>query len=218
MVIFSQTVTVEGTPKYKSLVFNASSPDETKEASVSQTSVETLARLFPNTKLSVLQLVLQRCGQDLLKAIEYFASDSFGISSTAYTSAFRPPQSVNEPRPSEQLAGTMLAPIYSSLSRNFYGDGYCLLNIVPDQFPKSIVDATNCGLKNAGQHEQDGVALNVQYNNYFNSGAQQQLRDQVYAQMTDHLSPRPGFLHLPPVLPGIPCVQPNCAQCSYKFP
>ncbi|XP_076756744.1 doublesex- and mab-3-related transcription factor A2 [Xylocopa sonorina] len=211
----------ETPPKYKSLVFNANSPEETKESSVSQTSVETLARLFPNTKLSVLQLVLQRCGQDLLKAIEYFASDSFGINSTAYTSAFRPPQSINETKTSEQLASTMLAPIYSSLSRNFYGDGYCLLNIVPDQFSKNLMDPTSCAtlpVKGSGQHDQEGVALNVQYNNYFNSGAQQQLRDHVYAQVADHLSPRPGFLHLPPVLPGIPCVQPNCAQCSYKFP
>ncbi|KOC64375.1 Doublesex- and mab-3-related transcription factor A2 [Habropoda laboriosa] len=209
----------ENPPKYKSLVFNI--PEETKESNVSQTSVETLARLFPNTKLSVLQLVLQRCGQDLLKAIEYFASDSFGLNSSSYVSAFRPPSSINETRPDEQLTGTMLAPIYSSLSRNLYGDSYCLLNIVPDQFTKSIVDTTACTtlpVKNSGQHDQEGVALNVQYNNYFNSGAQQQLRDHVYAQVTDHLPPRPGFLHLPPVLPGIPCVQPNCAQCSYKFP
>lgn len=49
---------------------------------VPQASVETLARLFPNTKLSVLQLVLQRCGQDLLKAIDYFANKSFGVDST----------------------------------------------------------------------------------------------------------------------------------------
>ncbi|XP_012240803.1 doublesex- and mab-3-related transcription factor A2-like [Bombus vosnesenskii] len=211
----------ENPPKYKSLVFNVNNSEETKESSVSQTSVETLARLFPNTKLSVLQLVLQRCGQDLLKAIEYFASESFGINSTTYASAFRPPQTINETRSNEHIAGTMLAPIYSSLSRNFYGDGYCLLNIVPDQFPKNIADTTACTtlpIKNSGQHEQEGVALNVQYNNYFNSGVQQQLRDHMYAQVTDHLSPRPGFLHLPPVLPGIPCVQPNCTQCSYKFP
>lgn len=186
---------------------------------MSQTSVETLARLFPNTKLSVLQLVLQRCGQDLLKAIEYFASDSFGINSSAYGSAFRPPQAIGEARPSEQIAGTMLAPIYSSLSRSLYGDGYCLFNIVPDQFPKSIVpDTATCAtlpLKNAGQHDQESLALNVQYNNYFNAGVQQQLRDHVYAQVAEHLPPRPSFLHLPPVLP---CVQPNCTQCTYKFP
>ncbi|XP_076168866.1 doublesex- and mab-3-related transcription factor A2 [Ptiloglossa arizonensis] len=208
----------EDLPKYKSQVFNANNTDDSKEANVSQTSVDTLARLFPNTKLSVLQLVLQRCGQDLLKAIEYFASDSFGIGSSAYASAFRPPtQTIGETRPGEQLTNTMLAPIYSSLSRSLYGDGYCLLNIVPDQFPKSIVtDALP--MKNTTQHDQDNVALNVQYNNYFNSGMQQQLRDHVYAQVTDHLPPRPGFLHLPPVLPGIPCVQPNCAQCNYKFP
>lgn len=122
--------------------------------SVSQTSVETLARLFPNTKLSVLQLVLQRCGQDLLKAIEYFASDSLGIepmSSSGRTSAFRPPRppqmiidnDISEQQQQQQqqqpqpVAGAMLAPIYTSLSRNVYGDaGYCLLNIVPEQFAK----------------------------------------------------------------------------------
>ncbi|XP_034185173.1 doublesex- and mab-3-related transcription factor A2 [Osmia lignaria lignaria] len=208
----------ENGSKYKSLVFN--NQEETKESSVSQTSVETLARLFPNTKLSVLQLVLQRCGQDLLKAIEYFASDSFAINSTAYASAFRPPQTTEETRSTEPLSGTMLAPFYSSLSRNIYGDGYCLLNIVPDQFPKSIVsDTTACTSLpiKTGQHE-EGLAFNVQYNNYFNSGAQQQLRDHVYAQVTEHLPSRPGFLHFPPVIPGIPCVQPNCPQCSYKFP
>lgn len=216
----NSSVIKESTPKNKNQVFNVNNREETKESSVSQTSVETLARLFPNTKLSVLQLVLQRCGQDLLKAIEYFASDSFGINSTTYTSAFQPPQSINETRSNEQIAGTMLAPIYSSLSRNFYGDGYCFLNIVPEQFPNSIVDATPCTalpIKNSG-HEQEGVALNVQYNNYFNSGTQQQLRDHVYTQVTDHLSPRPSFLHLPSVLSGIPCVQPNCSQCIYKFP
>ncbi|XP_053986843.1 doublesex- and mab-3-related transcription factor A2-like [Hylaeus volcanicus] len=210
---------VEDLANYKSqILFSAKSQDDAKESSVSQTSVDTLARLFPNTKLSVLQLVLQRCGQDLLKAIEYFASDSFGLGSTAYASAFRPPaQTIGETRPTDQLANTMLAPIYSSLSRSLYGDGYCLLNIVPDQFPKSIV-ADGLPIKTTAQHDQDNVALNVQYNNYFNSGIQQQLRDHVYAQVTDHLPSRPGFLHLPPVLPGIPCVQPNCAQCSYKFP
>lgn len=115
---------------------------------MSQTSVETLARLFPNTKLSVLQLVLQRCGQDLLKAIEYFASDSLGIeplpSVGGRASAFRPPRppqtivdgGSGEQQP-QQVTGAMLAPIYTSLSRNVYGDaGYCLLNIVPEQFAR----------------------------------------------------------------------------------
>ena len=66
-----------------------------KECEVSQTSVQTLVRLFPNTKLSVLQLVLQRCGQDLLKAIEYFTcterTPESGVSLPG-ASAFRPPQ------------------------------------------------------------------------------------------------------------------------------
>ncbi|XP_015437517.1 PREDICTED: doublesex and mab-3 related transcription factor 3, truncated-like [Dufourea novaeangliae] len=211
--------------KHKSPMFDPNKPDETKEGTiVSQTSVDTLARLFPNTKLSVLQLVLQRCGQDLLKAIEYFASDSLGIGSTAYASAFRPPtQPISETRTNEQLAGSMLAPIYSNLSRSLYGDGYCLLNIIPDQFPKSIVaDSASCAATlpvKTGQHQQDSVPLSVQYNSYFNPGLQQQIRDHVYAQVTEHLPSRSGFLHLPPVLPGVPaCVQPNCTQCAYKFP
>ncbi|XP_012144874.2 doublesex and mab-3 related transcription factor 3, truncated [Megachile rotundata] len=214
----SSTIEENGT-KYKGLAFEANGgSEETKESNVSQASVETLARLFPNTKLSVLQLVLQRCGQDLLKAIEYFASDSFPVKS--YASAFRPPQPIDETSKSEPLATTMLAPIYSGLSRNIYGDGYCLLNIVPDQFPKSIVaDATACTpLPNSAAHHEQEVAFNVQYNNYFDSGTQQHLRDHVYAQLTDHLPSRPGFLHFPPIIPGIPCVQPNCAQCNYKFP
>ncbi|XP_033327422.1 doublesex- and mab-3-related transcription factor A2 [Megalopta genalis] len=213
----------ENLAKLKSLVFSGGKQEEAKEGGVSQTSVDTLARLFPNTKLSVLQLVLQRCGQDLLKAIEYFASDSLGIGSTAYASAFRPPsQTVNESRPGDPLAGSMLAPIYSNLSRSLYSDSYCVLNIIPDQFPKSIMaDAATCASLpvKAGQHDQDSVALNVQYNSYFNAGLQQQIRDHVYAQVTEHLPSRPGFLHLPPIMPGMPaCVQPNCTQCAYKFP
>lgn len=133
----------------RNLLFDTNKLEGSKEsAAVSQTSVETLARLFPSTKLSVLQLVLQRCGQDLLKAIEYFASDSLGIESMSpsggRTSAFRPPRTsqtiVNSgggDQQSQPVTGAMLAPIYTSLSRNVYGDaGYCLLNIVPEQFAR----------------------------------------------------------------------------------
>lgn len=191
--------------------------------------METLARLFPNTKLSVLQLVLQRCGQDLLKAIEYFASDNLGLAEPAMSSsighassAFRPPQTIVDNGAGEQqqqpIPGTMLAPIYTSLSRNVYGDaGYCLLNIVPtEQFAKG----TDLPIaKTAADQE---VALNFRYNNYFTSGVQQQLRDaHVCAQVAaDRLSAArsAGILHLPPaMLPSIPCVQPNCTQCNYKF-
>lgn len=67
-----------------------------REFGVSQTSVETLIRLFPNTKLSVLHLVLQRCDQDLLKAIEYFACTerctNIGPAGLSEASAFRPPE------------------------------------------------------------------------------------------------------------------------------
>ncbi|XP_066601985.1 doublesex- and mab-3-related transcription factor A2-like [Prorops nasuta] len=195
----------------KSSLFDVQvNPDASREMAPSQTSVETLARLFPNTKLSVLQLVLQRCGQDLLKAIEYFANESLGLG-TSSSSAFRPPQSLPESRttpPAEPLSNAMFSPIYSSLGRNFYGDGYCFLNIVPDQL---------AGVKGNPSLDQDNLALNVQYSNYFHSSVQQQLRERMCAQVNDHLAPRPSFLHLPPVLPGFPCVQPNCAQCSYKF-
>lgn len=168
--------------------------------------METLARLFPSTKLSVLQLVLQRCGQDLLKAIEYFANDK-SISGSGCTSAFRPPQSsTTETRQTSDYSSVFLPPIYSNLSRNVYGDGYCFLNI-----PGELSGCGGLSFQGSGvtsSHESDSsVAFNVQYNNYFNASIQQQLREH---------SNRSGFLQLPPVIPGIPCVQPNCTQC-YKF-
>jgi len=174
--------------------------------------------------------VLQRCGQDLLKAIEYFASDNLGIAESAIStsightsSAFRPPQTIDSGAGEQQqqpIPGTMLAPIYTSLSRNVYGDaGYCLLNIVPtEQFAKG----TDLPITKTVA-DQETVALNFRYNNYFTSGVQQQLRDaHVCAQVAaDRLSVArsAGILHhLPPaVLPSIPCVQPNCTQCNYKF-
>ncbi|XP_015586363.2 doublesex- and mab-3-related transcription factor A2 [Cephus cinctus] len=209
----SQNTEETSTGKYKNLLFNINktSGDCTKEPTVSQTSIETLARLFPSTKLSVLQLVLQRCGQDLLKAIEYFASQS-GLGGP--TSAFRPPASKPETTTPEVSSLFPLPPIYSNLSRNLYGDGYCLL--VPE--PKSLGEpGTGCNSFSFGKatgHDPDSVAFNVQYNNYFNSNVQQ-LREHVCNQIIDHPH-RSGLLHLPPIIPGIPCVQPNCTQC-YKF-
>ncbi|KAK0176277.1 hypothetical protein PV328_000427 [Microctonus aethiopoides] len=197
--------------------------EQTKETSIiSQTSVETLARLFPNTKLSVLQLVLQRCGQDLLKAIEYFANDNNNTvnsinNSTSTTSssnnnncssAFRPLQSSSsEVRQSSEYSSVFsLPPIYSNFSRNLYGDGYCLLNIPSEYSGCNGLTFPGSRLNNSHEHD-NNVAVNVQYNNYFNANVQQQLRE--------HTS-RSGLLHLPPIIPGIPCVQPNCTQC-YKF-
>lgn len=215
----------------RSLLFDAGKLESARETTlVSQTSVETLARLFPNTKLSVLQLVLQRCGQDLLKAIEYFASDSLGIAEPAMSSighassAFRPPQTIVDSGSGEQqqqpIPGAMLAPIYTSLSRNVYGDaGYCLLNIVPTE---PFAKGSDLPIAKTAA-DQETVALNFRYNNYFTSGMQQQLRDaHMCAQVAaDRLSAArsAGILHhLPPaVLPSIPCVQPNCTQCNYKF-
>ncbi|GAB1859104.1 Doublesex-and mab-3-related transcription factor A2 [Camponotus japonicus] len=224
---------LENCSKSKSLLFDTSKLETSKQSiPVSQTSVETLARLFPNTKLSVLQLVLQRCGQDLLKAIEYFASDSLGIVEPAIStighasSAFRPPQTTIsvDSGPGEQqqpISGTMLAPIYTSLSRNVYGDaGYCLLNILPTA--EQLAKGTDLPIAKTAAEPQEAVALNFRYNNYF-TPVQQQLRDaHLCAQVAaDRLSAArsAGILHhLPPaVLPGIPCVQPNCAQCNYKF-
>ncbi|XP_046741755.1 doublesex and mab-3 related transcription factor 3, truncated-like [Diprion similis] len=210
---------------------------------VSQASVQTLANLFPSTKLSVLQLVLQRCGQDLLKAIEYFAAQTALGAGTASGSAFRPVQNlnggINQPTQSVTLQGIQgvnhglqgnvqqqtppevpnffaFPPTYSSFPRNIYGDSYCLLNIVPEQLqPKSSgAETANLTLAKTGSPQEDSVALNVQYNNYFNSNIQH-LREHMCNQMID--PHRQGLLHLPPILPGIPCVQPNCAQCC-KFP
>ncbi|XP_024889156.1 doublesex- and mab-3-related transcription factor A2-like isoform X1 [Temnothorax curvispinosus] len=224
---------LETSSRSRSLLFDAGKLESARESTlVSQTSVETLARLFPNTKLSVLQLVLQRCGQDLLKAIEYFASDSLGLAEPAMStsighasSAFRPPQTIvdnsaGEQQQQQSIPGAMLAPIYTSLSRNVYGDaGYCLLNIVPsEQFAKG----TDLPIAKTTA-DQETVALNFRYNNYFTTGVQQQLRDvHMCAQVAaDRLSAArsAGILHhLPPaVLPSIPCVQPNCTQCNYKF-
>ncbi|XP_015512920.1 doublesex- and mab-3-related transcription factor A2-like [Neodiprion lecontei] len=212
-------------------------------STVSQASVQTLANLFPSTKLSVLQLVLQRCGQDLLKAIEYFAAQTALGAGTASGSAFRPVQNlnggINQPTQSVTLQGIQgvnhglqsnvqqqttpevpnfftFPPTYSSFPRNIYGDSYCLLNIVPEQLqPKSSsTETANLTLAKTGSPQEDSVALNVQYNNYFNSNIQH-LREHMCNQMID--PHRQGLLHLPPILPGIPCVQPNCAQC-YKFP
>ncbi|XP_046615433.1 doublesex and mab-3 related transcription factor 3, truncated-like [Neodiprion virginianus] len=212
-------------------------------STVSQASVQTLANLFPSTKLSVLQLVLQRCGQDLLKAIEYFAAQTALGAGTASGSAFRPVQNlnggINQPTQSVTLQGIQgvnhglqsnvqqqttpevpnfftFPPTYSNFPRNIYGDSYCLLNIVPEQLqPKSSsTETANLTLAKTGSPQEDSVALNVQYNNYFNSNIQH-LREHMCNQMID--PHRQGLLHLPPILPGIPCVQPNCAQC-YKFP
>lgn len=43
-----------------------------EEILVSPASIEMLAKLFPNKKRAVLELVLKRCNHDLLKAIEHF--------------------------------------------------------------------------------------------------------------------------------------------------
>ncbi|KAG8039657.1 hypothetical protein G9C98_000386 [Cotesia typhae] len=170
---------------------------------ISQTSVETLMRLFPSTKLSVLQLVLQRCGQDLLKAIEYFANDS----SVCSTSAFRPLQSSSsDVRATADYSSVFaLPPVYSNLSRNFYNDNYCLLNILPDS---ALYRSSELSRVINPLEQDSSVAFNVQYNNYFNADIQQQLRE--------HTTRSTGLLHLPPVIPGVPCLTPNCTQC-YKF-
>lgn len=248
----SSITALEGTgssQRYRNLLFNVNKThaidrpevkdseegEERREqgSTVSQASVQTLANLFPSTKLSVLQLVLQRCGQDLLKAIEYFASQT-AIGGSG--SAFRPVQNVQasqsvpnvvQSQLQQQAAGQPEVPnffafpqAYSNFGRNIYGDGYCLLNIVPEQLQPKMSSActtetANLTIAKSGSLHEDSVALNVQYNNYFNSNIQH-LREHMCNQMIDPLH-RQGLLHLPPIIPGIPCVQPNCSQC-YKFP
>ncbi|XP_018574053.1 doublesex- and mab-3-related transcription factor A2-like [Anoplophora glabripennis] len=69
-----------------------------EEVLVSPASIDMLAKLFPNKKRAVLELVLKRCNHDLLKAIEHFnlnnnhkQEDSDSSSSKAESaSAFRP--------------------------------------------------------------------------------------------------------------------------------
>ncbi|KAF4517488.1 hypothetical protein B566_EDAN004527 [Ephemera danica] len=51
-------------------------------------SLEMLARVFPHKKRSVLELVLRRCGDDLLRAIEHFVQRNHGESTKK--SAFSP--------------------------------------------------------------------------------------------------------------------------------
>ncbi|XP_023029082.1 doublesex- and mab-3-related transcription factor dmd-4 [Leptinotarsa decemlineata] len=58
-------------PDPKSDCQGASDPAE-EEIVVSPASIEMLAKLFPNKKRAVLELVLKRCNHDLLKAIEHF--------------------------------------------------------------------------------------------------------------------------------------------------
>ncbi|XP_063989977.1 doublesex- and mab-3-related transcription factor 3a [Diachasmimorpha longicaudata] len=171
---------------------------------VSESSIETLARLFPSTKLSVIHLVLQRCGQDLLKAIEYFATNNNSGFIGSPHSAFRPHISTSSEIKSTTDINSLfpLSSIYSSsFSRNLYSNSYYLLNMRGNQLPcNCIPDATS-------SHELDNSLFNFGYNNYVNVNALQQLREH---------SGEPELLHLPSVIPGIPCIQPNCAQC-YKY-
>ncbi|XP_033223493.1 uncharacterized protein LOC117177109 isoform X2 [Belonocnema kinseyi] len=201
-----------------------------KECGVSQTSLETLIRLFPKTKLSVLQLVLQRCGQDLLKAIEYFAfterSPDIGPAGLFESSAFRPPQIQQFP---EAVTSSIrnspkkftLPPLHTTKS---YGDSDCLLNVISEPMPQSFESTALCassfstGKSAAARTDRESVALNSQYSHYFDGvhhHQYQQLRQNTHSQLTDFRQ-RSGILHLPPFLPIIPCVQPNCLLC-YKF-
>lgn len=175
--------------------------NEKRSPKISESSIETLARLFPSTKLSVIHLVLQRCGQDLLKAIEYFASNNSFISSSY--SAFRPHVSgSSEAKETTGISSVLpLPPIYSgSFPRNWYNDSYYLLNMRGNQLP------CNCIPEATSSHELTNSMLNVGYNNYVNVNALQQLREH---------SSDPGVLHLPSVISGMPCIQPNCTQCLF---
>lgn len=154
---------------------------------VPQSSVQTLSRLFPHAKRSVLQLILQRCGQDLLKAIEYFNKNT---SEFAAPSAFHPP----EVQVSEPTNVTEASVNFGLCGSNIHRDAQCLLN---DNFQRT-----------QRASDQKSV-LNLQYEReYFYS-------PQHYVSV-DHLSRYPGILHLPSFIPGISCVQPNCMFCC-KF-
>ncbi|XP_011314874.1 doublesex- and mab-3-related transcription factor A2 [Fopius arisanus] len=163
---------------------------------VPESSIETLARLFPSTKLSVIQLVLQRCGQDLLKAIEYFASNSNFIGSPY--SAFHPLVSTSSEAKSSSSVLSLPSIYPGSLPRNLYTDSYYFLNMRRNQLP------CNCVSETTSSHKLDNSMFGVGYNNYVNVNALQQLRE--------HSSDSELF-HLPSVIPGIPCIQPNCTQC-----
>nr|CAH7718843.1 unnamed protein product [Callosobruchus chinensis] len=71
-------------------------PDQgQEEINVSPASIEMLAKLFPNKKRAVLELVLKRCNHDLLKAIEHFntkqaSEDAAHSSPEEPSSAFKP--------------------------------------------------------------------------------------------------------------------------------
>ena len=110
-------------------------------------------------------------------------------------------------------------------STNLYGDSYCLFNVISEPMSQSCETAALCassfpfGKSAAPRIDQESIALNLQYNHYFNGVQQnhqyQQLREHAHSQFTE-FPQRPGILHLPPFVPNIPCVQPNCLIC-YKF-
>ncbi|XP_014203728.1 doublesex- and mab-3-related transcription factor A2-like [Copidosoma floridanum] len=188
------------------------SEDSQSSPAVSQASVDTLARLFPATKLSVLQLVLQRCNQDLLKAIEYFASTGGGGSERV--SAFRPPRRVADAA-GDKTSGT------DSVARPFYTAGLhdpplgcCFVNVMSDAtLPRSLEVCAAAGftLQNGKQQQQQQQQQQSPYERGFFDGAQ--LQQPPSAQLQQ---PQRPIFHLPPFVPRVPCVQPNCLLC-YKF-
>ncbi|CAH1966763.1 unnamed protein product [Acanthoscelides obtectus] len=92
--IFGMQVT---SPEPDSCKSNSEIPPDNgqEEINVSPASIDMLAKLFPNKKRAVLELVLKRCNHDLLKAIEHFNSkqaseDASHSSSEEPSSAFKP--------------------------------------------------------------------------------------------------------------------------------
>ncbi|XP_066154633.1 doublesex- and mab-3-related transcription factor dmd-4-like [Euwallacea fornicatus] len=108
--------------------------DSSKEdVTVSPASIEMLAKLFPNKKRAVLELVLKRCNHDLLKAIEHFnlnkhkavcGNDSDSNSTKEESSsAFKPvaPPSKNPSKPSAYVGmHAATVPMISSEVFSFY--------------------------------------------------------------------------------------------------
>ncbi|KAL7298158.1 hypothetical protein TKK_0009157 [Trichogramma kaykai] len=197
--------------------FSSSSDEKSVTTStVSVASLNTLARLFPGTKTAVLQLVLQRCGQDLLKAIEYFSTED----RAERVSAFKPPIKSTDKvttTASEEQVGKKIneanysdvayafPPLHATSSHATGSLGCCFVNVLSESVPRTFEFCTAASFpsnnKSNSVHENGGI---------FDCGLQQT------QQQHEIPLPRP-VLHLPSFVPRVPCVQPNCLLC-YKFP
>lgn len=116
--------------------------NQNSKTSLSPNSLEMLSRLFPNKKRSVLELVLRRCGDDLLKAIEeivpkggchnnasgslnlqgsnalhqYLASYKAAVGSEGTREEARRVEQINSSRPSSTVLKSAFKPVSPSTS------------------------------------------------------------------------------------------------------